>query len=370
MGHVHSFVCTPVAKAADKSKLSEIEQLAERIEPKLARALNALLTEHADRIDLDKLEEALKRGDTLEVMRLVGSTDALHQAAVKAALEDALWAGGALAAQGPVFAEARFAFNRLNPALVRWLENYSLNLIRGIDTGTTESVRAALVKGMTAGQNPIQQARAIKESIGLTPAQAQSVANYRRELETFHLKRSAKSWGLGNERSKLSGVEVMPRDAKGRALDGIHARRLRDQRHDATLQRALETKKPIAPEKIEAMVKRYAAKMLKNRARTIARTESIRATSAGVYEAWRQAIESGKVDGARVRKFWRVAHDERACEICLGIEKAVPKRGVSLTEPFANPNGDPLLLPPAHPSCRCSPQIRLFEAVQLLDEAA
>jgi hypothetical protein len=362
------FTCEAVSKAG-KGTLSEIEALAEKLEPSLARAIRDMLKDHVASIDLDALAEALKAGETYRVLDMVGEVDPVKAASVKEQLQNAVWQGGALATQAPVFNEARFAFNRLNPALISWLENYNLNLIRDVNRGTVESVRAVLIEGMTAGRNPIDQARRIKQVVGLTPAQAKAVQSYRKELETFHLKRSAKSWGLGNERSKQSGLEVMPIDPKtGKPKDGIETRRLRDQRYDGMLKRAMENRKPIPPEKIDRMVDRYQERMLQNRARTIARTESLRATNVGVSEAWRQAIADRKVDGALVRKRWVLS--AAACPVCVAINKAQPKRGIPLEESFANPKGlAPVKVPPEHPSCRCTHFVRLYEPEQLQDAA-
>lgn len=362
------FTCT-VAKA--KATRSEIEALAEKLEPALSRAIRDMLKDHVASISLDELAEALKRGDVSDVLRFIGEVDPVKAQAVRVELENAVWAGGTLAVSSPVLSEARFVFNRLNPALIQWLEGYSLNLIREVNRGTTEAVRSVLVEGMRAGRNPIDQARRAKEVVGLTERQARAVASYRKELETFHLKRSAKSWGLGNERSRISGVEVMTRDKKGRAADGIDARRLRDQRYDGALKRAIETRKPIPPEKIDAMVARYQERYIQHRARTIARSESLRATNVGIHEAWRQAIEERKVDGSLVRKRWVLAKDERTCEICTGIFKKQPKRGIPLDAYFENPNGKgPIKAPIAHPNCRCTTFVRLYEPEQLADDIA
>jgi hypothetical protein len=296
-----TFTCEAVSKAG-KGTLSEIEALAEKLEPSLARAIRDMLKDHVAGIDLDALAEALKAGETYRVLDMVGEVDPVKAASVKEQLQNAVWQGGALATQAPVFNEARFAFNRLNPALISWLENYNLNLIRDVNRGTVESVRSVLIEGMTAGRNPIDQARRIKQVVGLTPSQAKAVQNYRKELETFHLKRSAKSWGLGNERSKQSGVEVMRVDAKtGKPVDGIEARRLRDQRYDGALKQAMEKRQPIAPEKIDKMVDRYQERMLQNRARTIARTECLPANTL--------------VDAAMVRTAYRRWYDGEMVEV-------------------------------------------------------
>lgn len=359
-------------EAVQKAKPSDIEALAEKLEPALARAVRDLIKDHVSSVNLADLEEALKQGQNWKVLDIIGAVDPQKAAAVRESLQNAVWAGGALAAnEALVLREARFAFNRLNPALISWLETYSLNLIRSVEEGTRAAVRSALVEGMKAGRNPIDQARQIKQVVGLTESQAKAVANYRKELESFHLKRSAKSWGLGNERSKLSGVDVMPIDPKtGKPKDGIEQRRLRDQRYDGTLKRAMAKREPIPPEKIDKMVDRYQERMIQNRARTIARSESLRATNVGVQEAWRQAIEDRKVDGALVRKKWVLNRSERTCRICIGIFKAQPKRGIPLDASFVNPHGvAPLKGPIAHPNCLCTVFVRLFEPEQLQDAA-
>lgn len=358
-------------EAVEKAKPSDIEALAEKLEPALAKAIRDLIKDHVASVNLADLEKAIKDGQTYRILDIIGDVDPVKAAAVREGLQGAVWAGGALASAAPVLNEARFAFNRLNPALISWLENYSLELIRDIGQGTRAAVRTALIDGMTKGKNPVDQARQIKQAVGLTESQAKSVQNYRKELETFHLKRSAKRWGLGNQRSTLSGVAVMPVDPKtGKPADGIEARRLRDQRYDGALKRAMENRKPIPSEQIDKMVDRYQERMIQNRARTIARSESLRATNVGVHEAWRQAIESRTVNGANVRKRWVLAKDERTCRICTGIFKAQPKRGIPLEASFANPNGiAPLKAPIAHPNCRCTTFVQLFEPEQLLDAA-
>lgn len=357
-------------EAIEKAKPSDIEALAEKLEPALARAVRDLIKDHVASVNLDDLEEALKQGQTWRIIDIIGDVDPVKAAAVREQLQNAVWAGGALAVQSPALREARFAFQRLNPVLISWLESYSLNLIRDIQEGTRAAVRTALVEGMRAGRGSIDQARQIKQAVGLTATQAKSVQNYRRELENYHKKRSAKRWGLGNERSRQSGLEVLRVDAKtGKPVDGIEVRRLRDQRYDATLKRAMETGVPLKPEQIDKMVDRYQERLVQNRARTIARSESIRALNVGVAEAWRQAIEERKVSGDLVRKRWIISRDERLCPRCSAIAKAQPKRGIPLHAKFDNPKGlAPVSQPPEHPSCRCVLQIRLWEPEQLAEQ--
>lgn len=360
------FICEPVAKAGTDRR-TDIERLADGLSPSLGRAVRDALETQLANVDLDAIEAALRRGDSDAVFRLVGEVPPTKTGAIRDALQDAVWAGGAAAGKAPELVRAEFVFDRLNPALIRWLESYDLNLIREINAGTKEAIRGALTRGMTAGENPIQTARAVRESVGLTAKQAQAVANYRKFLETVHTRRSVAGMGLGKEIDRRNGRQVFRPDADGTPKDGIDQRRLRDFRYDGQLQRAIETRKPLSPEQINKQVAAYQRKYLKHRSEMIARTEALRTTNVGVLEAWRQAVADGKVDAALLRKRWIISADERTCSICKPVPELNPKRGVPLEAPFQTPRG-PMTAPPAHPACRCTVFVRLFEPEQLRQE--
>ena len=121
---------------------------------------------------------------------------------------------------------------------------------------------------------------------------------------------------------------------------------------------------PFTPAQLDKMVAASARKYRQFRSQTIARTEALRATNFGVQDAWRQLIEAGGAPEALVRRQWVVAKDERLCDVCAPVPGLNPKRGVPFAQPFATPVG-PLMMPPAHPNCRCTVFIRRFEPEQL-----
>lgn len=351
---------------ARPEQLSEIERLAAKVEPALAKALMNLLSSMQDGVDLDAIVAALRAGDVGKVTSLIAAaTDAVTESAVVNALQDAVWAAGALTATiTGDFTSVAFQFNRLNPRLIDWLQGYSLGLIRQIKADTREAIREKLVTGMTAGENPIATARDIRTVVGLTRRQAKAVENYRKELETFHLRRTAAGFGLGRKVDRVNGRQVFKPGEDGAPKDGIDLRRLRDFRYDGKLKSAMASGKPLTPAQIDKMVAAYARKYRQFRSQTIARTEALRATNFGVQDAWRQLIESGGAPEALVRRQWLVAKDERLCAVCAPVPGLNPKRGVPFGQPFTTPNG-PYMLPPLHPNCRCTVFIRRYEAVQL-----
>lgn len=351
------------------------EKLAQQFEAPIAKAVSLLLQVQADELDMEALIEALKTGDAGAVMAVVDAAATAARAAaagpLQYALQDAIWAAGAagtkmvLAAPGtaPAWTRGGFVFNRLNPKLVEWVEEYDLGLIRQIDDTTREAVRDVMIKNLTEGKPPAVQAKAIKEAVGLTSRQSAAVAAYRKQLETFHTKRSAKGFRLGEGPDKVNGHNVFKPGEDGKPKDGVTERRLRDLRYDPTLKRAMETGKPLTAKQIDAQVEAYARRWRKHRATVIGRTESMRAANAGVFESFRQAIEQGLIDENLVRVFWIVAKDERTCPECNAIPKLNPK-GVPMGQPFATLNGT-VMMGPLHPSCRCVIFIRVLEQSQI-----
>lgn len=355
------FVAVPklgrIAKA--KASIDEIEALAASYEPSIAKAILTALNKQSGDLDIDALAEALAKGDLGAVMNML----ALELGGVADALQDAVWgAGAAVAANIPV-GGAVFHFHRLNPVLTDWLQSYTLGLIREINDSTKTAIRAQLVEGMRLGKGPRAQARHIKSIVGLTERQANAVANFRKELEGFHRKRTAGAWKLGGQIDRVNGAQVFKPGADGKPKDGMLARRLRDFRYDGKLQSAMDSGKPLTPAQIDKMTAAYARKYRKYRAETIARTESMRAVNMGMQEAWRQAVMEGKVVEDLVRRFWKVARDERLCEICAPVP-GYNKKGVKLGQPFVTPKG-PVTLPPLHPDCRCHVFIKQLEPEEI-----
>ncbi len=361
----HRPAATEIAKAAT---VADVEKLAAKLEPALARAILVALDAQAEALDLDAVVAALEVGDTSKVLSMLRLEvlDAAMGKVEQTLIGIAVEAGAMTVADAilPTLTRAEFRFNSLAPPLINWLREYNLNLIREIDKGTKETVRTMLTAGMTRGQNPLTVAREIKQAVGLTKTQQAAVARFRKELETFHTRRSAKAWNLGAKVSKVHSLQVMKINDDGSPKDGIEERRLRDYRFDGQLQRAMDKKKPLTKAQIDKMVAGYRRKYLKYRSEMIARTEALRAANFGQQEAWRQAVTANKVSEALLRRRWIVAKDERLCLVCRAVPGMNPALGVKFGEPFATPVG-PIALPPLHPSCRCTVIVRAYEPSQL-----
>jgi hypothetical protein len=93
----------------------------------------------------------------------------------------------------------------------------------------------------------------------------------------------------------------------------------------------------------------YAQQLLRHRAETIARTETIRASVDGQLAVWDEARRRGLLPG-NARKRWIVTPDDRLCPECAPMHgMTVPLDGL-----FVSHMGNAVQGPPLHPSCRCS----------------
>lgn len=107
----------------------------------------------------------------------------------------------------------------------------------------------------------------------------------------------------------------------------------------------------VRPDRIEARIAVRTRKMINYRARVIARHESIRAAQAGAQETWKEASAQGLINPDQFKRRFIVTDDERTCPICIPMDGQ--ERG--LEDPFESPyNGARALNPPIHIQCRCA----------------
>ncbi len=92
------------------------------------------------------------------------------------------------------------------------------------------------------------------------------------------------------------------------------------------------------------MADAYARKKLRERAETIARTETINASAEGQRKLWEQARDNNKLAG--FERIWIVTSDDRLCPKCAAMKnKRAPIGGT-----YPNGSSGPTL----HPRCRCA----------------
>jgi hypothetical protein len=166
-------------------------------------------------------------------------------------------------------------FDQTNPFAMQVARENQLRLVREFGEAQRRATREALIDGIKKGNNPIAQARAFKDSIGLTETQVRAVNNYRRLL---------------NEGDKA-----------------VFDRALRDKRFDSTVRRSIEEGKPLTRTQVNRMVDRYRTRYIQYRSRVIARTEALKSVHQGKAAMYQQAIENGDLDPNNLSQSWETS---------------------------------------------------------------
>lgn len=207
--------------------------------------------------------------------------------------------------------EIGIAFSVVDQNSARWAQQRAAQLVVEIADDMRSTIREVVVDSLNGGYTTQEAARQLARVIPLHSRYARAVV--RRESKLY-----------------LEGIR-----------NGLTPR--------AAAQRA------------ERMGATYADKLVRARARTIARTEVMTASNVGQHIGYQSAIDGGLLSnpgsGYKVLvKEWVTAEDERVCPVCG------PKDKVTVDWAEAFPGG--FIIPPAHPNCRCS-----FNLIDTRDQA-
>ena len=266
----------------------------------------------ADSVDADQLYVGLHLQDATRVFAAVDAGGALTDK-LRASITQVLrrtFNKAALATEtlAPVSLELRFDISA--PGTLRWVRMQGATLVRRIGSDTRTNIRRVMARGLRAGETTQTIADDISRIVGLRPDQ----------LDT---------------------------------LDRLEAKLTADGANDAAITRALDAR---------------SMELLRDRSLMIARTETIRAVSAGQQELWKQAVDDGLIDPDTARRIWIPADDEAVCPICSEIPNMNPD-GVGLDEEFDSPVGPVMFPGDPHPNCRCSVALEFGESAGTMSAA-
>ncbi len=186
-----------------------------------------------------------------------------------------------------------------------FIKEHGAELVTNLAAEQREALNAVIahVSGYTA-VTPDEAARIIRPCVGLTKPQALANAKYREKVKNSIYEAHRKAHPHGNP--------------------------------DKAAQ--------IAERKAQEAAARYAARQHRYRAQNIARTELAFAYNAGAYGATKDAQAQGYIGDCV--KVWLTAYDERTCPVCSEMDD----ERKNMDEMFSNGK----MLPPGHPSCRCT----------------
>lgn len=193
-------------------------------------------------------------------------------------------------------ASVELVFNVENTAGQLWARRQAGRLIQDVDTESLAVVQDVIAEGLRTGEDYGRRAQRIKDAVGLNRRQAGALERYRLALEEAQL---------------------------------VSAR-------------------------VERQTNRYRERLLKARAETIARTETIAASNQGAMMYWETLVQDGTIPRERAFKVWVVTPDDRLCPIC----EPLAGKEVPLADSFVSKVGM-VNAPPAHPNCRCALSLRI-----------
>lgn len=305
-----------------------MEHLLELVRRHLGAAWLEIVEELRENNALDDVAERIRRGDD------AGAIQGVEAAAAKFAdAQDAAFAHSADTA-ADALGDALGSvvhYDEENTRATAWAEANRADLVREVTQEQRDLIRRVIADGVKAGRNPREVAQDLHDSIGLTDAQAQVVANYRRSLET------------------------------GDFADAL-SRELTDGRADRAVAAAQRAGRDLTSDQIDKMVEQYRQNWVRFRAETIARTEALRVAHQGTEELFRQAIDNGDVDADELVRTWH--HTSSGHPRATHAEMNGQERGIG--EPFTSGSGATLLYPgdPDAPpgdtiNCRCCVSIEL-----------
>jgi len=324
-----------------KAKLPQVVPMLRTIDklmPKVRDTILRFLGKFDAAISLTQVAAAL--ADTPEkILQAMNLEDVLVKInankEVKAVMAETMAAGGATASTSLLSSVGvSIKFDMLNIRSVDFIQQSSFSLIKDITNTTREAIREVTLKAFLEGGNPLEQAKAIKNSIGLLPKQAGYVANFRKQL--IQQTNDPKTLGIAQS--------MMP--ANQRLLSGPEKRLVTRQLATGSL----------TNKQVDNLVAAYRKRLLVSRAETIARTETARAAAAGQHELWRQGFEEGLLDPTAMKRFWVFTPDSRVRIDHMDIS-AINPLGVGMDELFSTPFG-PIYSNPAEPNCRCHVELR------------
>ena len=206
-------------------------------------------------------------------------------------------------------------FNALHPDVVLFARQQAGELVVQVSEDVREAVRIMLAIGQAEGLTVVQQARAIREVVGLPPTWAAAPSNLRREIMDGHA-----AAATSRRLSAVEKAQIRSRIAKGTVTESF----------------------------AESMQARYSESLVNRRARNIARTETLRASHHGQRMGWEQAMQ----DGALPRTARRVVVVTPDHRLEHWMVPGMNEGGRGIDEPFQAPEGS-FMNPPFRPLCRC-----------------
>lgn len=268
-------------------------KLADEAEPRTRQQVLRALQELQRSVDITHLERVIASGDYFAMHDLVSSLPSRMAGVLTTLRRLSVRAAREEALKLKTYG-VQFGFQMNDPAMIEAARQGAGRLITGVTAETRRAVRAVITRSFQEGIQPRDAAKMVRSIVGLTERQAQTVTQYR---------------------ARLVAEGHTPQEA---------------------LQRA----------------RMLSERLIRQRAQTIARTETIAAATRGQLTTWRSAANRGLLPND-AHKVWLTTPDDRLCRFC----RSMNGQSAPLHAMFVSRFG-PVDAPPLHPQCRCAIALR------------
>ena len=298
---------------------NRLAALLKQYDREIERAFLTAIRDKANSINIRDLTNAIEARDFNRALRIAGITRA-DLFPFDTSINSAFVSGGqAIPEAAPAFA-VNFGFDGRASRAEAWARQHVGGLVTNIVDEQLDLLRVTIADQIAAGNAPRVAATRIAGRItngtrqggliGLSAPQAGAVANARQEIA----------------------------DMNG----GYFSRKLRDRRFDGLVRRSIADGKALSKADADRISQSYSNRLLKHRANTIARTESITALRAGRREGIQQGIDAGAIDPSAVKRVWSATLDSRTREDHTSIHGSEVD---GMNAPFVLADGSRLLYP-------------------------
>lgn len=305
--------------ASRRRLANRLAALLKQYDKEIQDAFLRAIRDKSNSINLRELADAIEARDLNRVIRIAGITRA-DLFPFDVSINGAYVAGGQTVPQSaPAFAVS-FGFDGRASRAEAWARNHVGLLVQGIVDEQLDLLRETIGGQLASGEAP----RSVAVRI------AGQVTNGTRQGGFIGLSRAQAGY-LANARDELANLDA-----------NYFTRTLRDRRFDGLVRKAIAAGKPLSQTDIERIARRYSDRLLKHRADTIARTESITALRAGRREGILQGIEAGAIRADRVKRVWSATLDSRTRRDHSAMNG---KEVDGMQTPFSLPDGSRMLYP-------------------------
>lgn len=306
--------------------------IADKYDLRIREALNIVWENVRRSESLSNLEYIIETQGISGLLPILDTLPDELSAQLRPVIENAIAESGRVVVQvlPKAAVTAPVVFSLVNPRVGAYINNYVGQMIREVSDETVKAVQIAVNQGVITGRNPRQIARDFRSSIGLTSRQEQTVQRLRAALEK-------------GEAGYVNSLTTVTDSAKNAVSAG-----------------------KLSESQIDKIVEQTRLRYVKQRTETIARTESLRATSVGQDLAIREGQITGAISNELLKR-WLYRHDTRTRD--AHISAGETNGWIPMNRAFTTPLG-PLMFP-RDPNgsasntinCRCRVQYSLPEDI-------